>query len=61
MDWTIVNVTDLPDTKIGDRVTLIGRDDNNEIAAEDLAQICDTISYEITCGIGARVPRRFVE
>lgn len=61
MDWTIVDVTDLPDTKIGDRVTLIGRDDNNEIAAEDLAQICDTISYEITCGIGARVPRRFVE
>jgi len=61
MDWTIIDATDVPDAKIGDRVTIIGRDDNNAIAAEDLAQLSDTISYEITCGIGARVPRRFVD
>jgi alanine racemase len=60
MDWTIVDVTDVPDAKIGDDVILIGGDDDFRIAAEDLARICDTISYEITCGIGSRVPRRFV-
>jgi alanine racemase len=61
MDWTIIDVTDISDAKIGDRVTVIGRSGNQAIAAEDLAGIADTISYEITCGISTRVPRRFVE
>ena len=61
MDWTIVDVTDVPDTKIGDDVALIGCVDDVEITAADLARICDTISYEITCGISSRVPRRFTD
>jgi len=61
MDWTIVDVTDVPDAKIGDTVTLIGQYGETSIAAEDLAQICNTISYEITCGISSRVPRKFVD
>jgi alanine racemase len=61
MDWTIVDVTDVPDTKIGDDVALIGCVDDVEITAADLARICDTISYEITCGISSRVPRRFAD
>ena len=60
MDWTIVDVTDLPDTKIGDGVTLIGQNGDKYIRAEDLAALLDTISYEIACGISGRVPRRFV-
>jgi alanine racemase len=60
MDWTIIDITDLPDSKIGDKVTLIGRDGDKEIKAEDLAGLLDTISYEITCGISGRVPRRFI-
>jgi alanine racemase len=60
MDWTIVNVTDVSDVKIGDRVTLIGQKGNKEIKAEELASLLDTISYEITCGISSRVPRRLV-
>ena len=59
MDWTIVDVTDIPGAKIGDRVTLIGQNGDKEVRAEDLAALLDTISYEITCGIGSRVPRRF--
>ncbi len=60
MDWTIIDVTELPDVEIGDEVILIGRSGSLEIKAEDIAAATDTISYEITCGIGSRVPRRFI-
>ena len=60
MDWTTIDVTGLDEVKIGDRVTLIGTDREQKITAKDLAEACDTISYEITCGIGKRVPRVFV-
>jgi alanine racemase len=60
MDWTIVDITNLPGTKIGDGVMLIGQDGGKEIRADDLAALLDTISYEITCGISGRVPRRYV-
>jgi alanine racemase len=60
MDWTIIDVTDVADVAIGDAVTLIGRDGDKAVTAEELAGYADTISYEITCGISSRVPRRFV-
>ncbi|MCA1602587.1 MAG: hypothetical protein LC776_13385 [Acidobacteria bacterium] len=43
--------------ELGDTATLLGRDGDLEIPAEDLARIAGTLSYEVTCGIGARVPR----
>ena len=57
MDWTTIDVTDIPNTKIGDLVTLIGEKDGLSVRAEDLAQATNTISYEITCGVSHRVPR----
>ncbi len=60
MDWTMIDLTDVPEPRIGDKVTLIGTENDLSIRAEDLAAPLDTISYEITCGISARVPRRFV-
>jgi len=57
MDWTVIDVTDIVDVIAGDEVTLIGSDGNNSIVAEDLAGLTNTISYEITCGIGPRVTR----
>jgi len=59
MDWTTIDVTDLPHTKVGDEVVVIGTLGENRISAEMLAAECDTISYEITCGISRRVPRVF--
>ncbi|MEP6788722.1 MAG: alanine racemase [Acidobacteriota bacterium] len=53
MDWTLFDVTDVPDVAVGDEVTLIG----DGLAAADLARECGTIAYEITCGISPRVPR----
>jgi len=60
MDWTIVDVTDIPNVKIDDEVILIGKSGELEIKAEDLAVLSDTISYEITCGINRRVWRKYV-
>ena len=57
MDWTTIDVTEIPDAKIGDVVTLIGEDRGLGVRAEDLARATNTISYEITCGINRRVPR----
>jgi len=57
MDLTIIDVTDVPDVALDDRVTLLGKDGDRSIAAEDLGQLAGTISYEVTCGISNRVPR----
>ena len=57
MDWTIVDVTDVPGIQIGETVTLIGHAGESTITAEGLAEMCGTISYEITCGINRRVAK----
>ncbi len=41
----------------GDRVTLLGRDNGEEISGWEIAELMQTIPYEVTCLIGARVPR----
>lgn len=56
MDQIIVDVTDI-DCKVGDTVTIIGSDGENEITATDIAKLDDTISYEILCRISPRVTR----
>ena len=47
------------DVAVGDRAVLLGRDGDEEISASDLAATLGTISYEVTCAIAARVPRRY--
>jgi alanine racemase len=61
MDLTLVDVTDIEGVEVGERVTVFGADAGLTIPAEDLAQTAGTLSYEITCGISARVPRRLVQ
>ncbi|HEY2963540.1 MAG TPA: alanine racemase [Pyrinomonadaceae bacterium] len=63
MDLTLIDVTDVPGVELHDKVTLLGWDGRNpelRIRAEELARIAGTLSYEITCGIGERVPRVYV-
>ena len=57
MDMLMVDVTDIPNVGLGDRVTLIGRDGAEQITVDDVAAWAGTISYEILCGISKRVPR----
>lgn len=59
MDLCLIDVTDIPDVTTHDEVVLIGAQDQARITADDLAGWAGTISYEITCGIGPRVPRRY--
>ena len=59
MDLTIIDVTEVADVSLDDRVTLLGNDGDCSITAEDLGEFAGTISYEITCGISSRVPRIF--
>jgi alanine racemase len=57
MDLTLIDVTNVPDVQLDDEVLLMGHDAELSITAEDLAKTAGTLSYEVTCGIGARVPR----
>lgn len=60
MDQLMIDVTNVR-AKAGDIVTLIGKDGDDEITADELASICSTIGYEVVCGISKRVPRIFHE
>ncbi|WP_041454111.1 alanine racemase [Anaeromyxobacter sp. K] len=60
MDMCMVDVTAVPGVAAGDVVTLIGRDGDERVDADDLATIADTISWEILAGISARVPRLYL-
>lgn len=57
MDQFSVDVSHIKDVKIGDEVILFGK----ELPVEELADLCDTINYEIVCGISPRVPRIILE
>jgi alanine racemase len=59
MDLVMLDVTDLPATKEGDEVVVIGAQDGARQTADDVAAACGTISYEIVVGIRRRVPRRY--
>jgi alanine racemase len=60
MDMCMIDVTDIPDAKPGDIVTIFGRDGNAFIPVEDLAQTAGTISYELLCAVAPRVPRVYL-
>ena len=53
----IADVTEIPEARASDEVILIGRDGEEQITAEDLAEWSGTISYEILLSCGSRVPR----
>ena len=59
MDLTLIDVTDVSGVALNDCVTLLGEDGDLSITAEDIAETAGTLSYEITCGISARVPREY--
>jgi len=59
MDQFLVDVGEQR-AMVGDEVVLIGEQGGERITAEDWAALLATISYEVVCGIGARVPRTYV-
>ena len=60
MDQLMIDVSGVPEAESGDIVTLIGKDGDEWITADEIAQLCGTIGYEVVCGISKRVPRIYI-
>ena len=60
MDLTIVDVGHIPAVAVGDEVVLIGEATGKRVDAVELARLCDTVPYEILCGLSQRVPRVYL-
>lgn len=60
MDLTTVDVTERPDTTIGDEAVLLGEQEGASLDARDLAQAAGTIPYEVLTNVSRRVPRVYV-
>ena len=58
MDAITIDVTGVPGVAVGDEATLIGRDGDERITAEEVGEWSGTISYEVLTSIGPRVARR---
>lgn len=61
MDQIMLDVTDVPNVKMGDEVVVFGRQGDNAIYVEELAEMAGTITHEIVCGIAKRVPRVYID
>jgi alanine racemase len=61
MNLTLVDVTELEGVRVGDEVVLLGRQGNDEITADDIAEWMETISYEVLCLFGNLNDRVLVE
>lgn len=61
MDQLMADVSHLEDVQVGDEVTLIGRDGQEEITADELAKCENSINYEVICGLSRRVPRVYLK
>lgn len=61
MDQFMVDVTEIPEAAMGDRVTLIGREGQQEITMELLGELSGRFNYELACDITKRVPRVYTK
>ena len=57
MDMTLIDITDVPEARVNDEVTLLGRQGTEAISAADLADWQESIPYEVLCHIGTSVNR----
>jgi len=61
MDQCMIDVTSVNTIDVGDEITIIGKQKDAEITADDLANLIGTISYEILCATGERLPRLYLQ
>lgn len=60
MDLTTLDVTDVPEVALGDIVTIYGRDGEAEIRVSDVAREIGTVTSDLLCALGRRVPRYYL-
>jgi len=61
MDFCLIDVTEVEQVSVGDEVVLLGEQGAERLDANDLAELSNSLHYEVLCSIGARVPRILVE
>ena len=61
MDYLMIDITDIPDAKIGNQVILLGSDGINTISAQELSAYGESVSGEVTATVSGRVPRIYKE
>lgn len=61
MDQLIVDVSGAGEVRVGEEVVLVGRQGKERITAEEVAQWAETINYEVTTSLLARVPRFYLK
>ncbi|MDD5936997.1 MAG: alanine racemase [Clostridiales bacterium] len=61
MDQFMIDITDIPDVKPDDVVTLIGHDGDKMITVEEVAELAGSFNYEYVCNVGKRVPRVYYQ
>lgn len=57
----MVDVSDIEDVCVGDKVTLAGTDGDETILIDDLSVLAGTFNYEFVCDLGKRVPRVYLK
>ncbi|MBQ7358649.1 MAG: alanine racemase [Lachnospiraceae bacterium] len=60
MDQMMVDVTEIKEAKEGDKVTLIGKDGEEQITADALGELSGRFNYELVCDLGNRIPRHYI-
>ena len=61
MDLCIIDVTSVNNIGVGDEVTVFGTQGESFIPVENIANLSNTINYEILCGVGQRIPRIYLK
>lgn len=61
MDQTMIDITDIPEAALGDVVTVYSNETYGGSSVDHAAELVGTISYELLCCIGTRVPRLYIE
>jgi alanine racemase len=61
MDFCLADITGVEGVSVGDEVVLLGEQGAQSLDAHALAELSDSLHYEVLCGIGARVPRILIE
>ena len=60
MGLCVIDLTDVPQAQVGDQAVLIGDQGQDLLTVDDMAARCGRIPYELLCGIGQQVPRRYL-
>ena len=59
MDFTMIDVGAVPGVQMGDEVTILGSQGDVKVSADDIAELCDTINYEVVASLTRRMPIRY--